>query len=595
MSDIPLLKKYFLPYRAKLATITILSIICGLSEAVSLGALVPLINIIATNQEPTGNLWNILLVVTGFFNVPLTVTSLLILISIIFLVGQVLLFIKQSLQLHLRFSFVKDIKERIFGQLLAADLSYHNERKIGNFLDTILIETERAGAGLYVITDIFSNLCLISVYVMMLVYISFDMTLLCIVIVLTMLFFVNQLLKKSKTLGEACVSSNTEINEYTAERLNLFKLIKANSTELQEESLFSKIADRFRIVNNSYMINGAKIDIFFQSMMYIIAVLIVFLSLNVFNLSFGLIAVFLFVLIRLTTPLRSINNQRHDLAGLMASLSHVDSTLSDTLSSTTIHDGNTLFNGVSDHITFENVAFAYTPQKPVLSGITLEIRKNELVALVGPSGGGKSTMVDLLMRLIDPLSGSIRIDGENLQNFNIRSYHARIAIVSQDVFIFHDTVLANICYGSDTVSFERARAAAKIAYADEFIEQLPGGYYSILGDRGIKLSGGQKQRIALARAICKNPEILILDEATSALDSESEKIIQRSINAIKHKYTIVVIAHRISTIENADTIYVIEKGSILESGTHNQLLGRNGTYSRYYSMQQGKEGEIHPQ
>ncbi len=592
MDDLALLKKYFLPYRYHLTIITTLSIVCGLFEAVSLGALVPLINLMATNQEPTGNLWSILKTILGFFRIDLTILTLLIIISIIFLFGQLLVFFRQTLQFTLRFKFVMDIKKKVFDQLLYADLSYHNNKKIGHFLDSLLIETERAGAGLFVITDLFSNFCLIIVYILMLVYISAYMTVFCVIIVSIMLIFVNILLKKSKTFGEKCVESNTEINEYAAERFNVLKLIKANSTEKQESNIFSMIADRFRSLNSDFMINGAKIDIFFQSIMYIVAIVIVFLSIYVFSLSFGLIAVFLFILIRLTTPLRSMNNSRHELTGLMASLKNVDRTITESKESTTVRNGNQIYEGIKEKIALQNISFSYLPLRPVLTDINLIIRKNELVALVGPSGGGKSTLVDLLMRLLDPTTGTIEIDGADLRSFDLESFHAKVGIVSQEVFIFNDSVISNICYGSNEVSLEKAKNAATIAYADEFIEQLPQGYHTSLGDRGVKLSGGQKQRIALARAICKNPDILILDEATSALDSESEKIIQSSINAIKHMYTIIVVAHRLSTIENADTIFVIEKGSILESGTHKQLLMKNGTYARYYTMQQGKEEAI---
>jgi subfamily B ATP-binding cassette protein MsbA len=590
MDDFALLKKYFLPYRYHLIVITTLSIVCGLFEAVSLGALVPLINLIATNQEPTGNLWSLLKTILGFFQIDLNIITLLIIISIVFLFGQVIVLFKQTLQFNLRFGFVRDIKERVLNQLLYADLSYHNNKKIGHFLDSILIETERAGAGLFVITDIFSNICLITVYILMLVYISFFMTVFCIIIVFFMLLFVNILLKKSKIFGEKCVESNIEINEYATERFNLLKLIKANSTEKQESEIFSKIADRFGSINTEYMINGAKIDIVFQSIMFIVAVIIVYLSIYVLSLSFGLIAVFLFVLIRLTTPLRSVNNSRHDLTGLMASLKNVDRTLTESKDSTTVHDGNQMYEGIKEKIALRNVSFSYTPYQPVLTGITFDIRKNELVALAGQSGGGKSTLVDLLMRLIDPTGGSIEIDGTDLRSFDLKSFHAKVGIVSQDVFIFNDSVISNICYGSDEISLEKAKHAAKIAYADEFIEQLPQGYYTSLGDRGVKLSGGQKQRIALARAICKNPDILILDEATSALDTESEKIIQNSINAIKHKYTIIVVAHRLSTIQDADNIVVIEEGKIQESGSHNELISRDGTYAKYYALQHGKNG-----
>jgi ATP-binding cassette, subfamily B, bacterial MsbA len=588
MKDLHTLKTYFSPYKKGLIIITALSLICGLFEAVSLGALVPLINIIATNEEPTGNLWTALKTLFGFFNIELNFTVLLIALSIVFLTGQVLVFLKQKLQITLRFQLVLDIKKQVFSRLMYTDISYHHDKKIGQFLDTILVETERAGSGFYVITEIFSNTFLIIIYILMLTYISLYLTCICFLTALVMLYFVNRLLENSKIFGNKIVDSNTVINEFTTERLGLLKLIKANSSEDIESGLFSVIGDKFREVNTKFVINGAKIELVFQSIMFIVAVIILYLSINVFYLSAGLIAVFLFTLIRMTTPLRGINNQRHELAGLMASLLNVDKVLKESEKSTTIIDGVKNYSGIQSSIRIKNLSFSYSPDTPILQGVDLLIKKNEMVALVGPSGGGKSTMVDLLMRLIDPDNGTIEIDTIDLKEINVRSYHAKVGLVSQDIYIFNDSVLANIAYGADTVSLDRAKEAAKIAYAHEFIEQLPDGYNSPLGDRGVKLSGGQKQRIALARAIYKNPDILILDEATSALDTESEKIIQSSINAIKHKYTIVVVAHRLSTIENADKIVVIEQGKILETGTHEELVKAEGMYAKYYTMQHGK-------
>jgi ABC-type multidrug transport system fused ATPase/permease subunit len=233
------------------------------------------------------------------------------------------------------------------------------------------------------------------------------------------------------------------------------------------------------------------------------------------------------------------------------------------------------------------VSYSYGPDNAALSDVSIRIPKNEMLALVGPSGGGKSTFVDLLIRMLDPDRGVIRIDGINLREYDIRSYHAKLGVVSQDIFLFNDTILNNIAYGSGDISLERAMAAAKMANAHDFIMELPEDYRTILLEKGVSLSGGQRQRIALARALYKNPEMLILDEATSSLDSESEKVIQNSIKSIKNRYTIITIAHRLSTIEGADRIVVIDKGRIVEMGSPQELLGRESAYARFYSAQFG--------
>jgi subfamily B ATP-binding cassette protein MsbA len=283
--------------------------------------------------------------------------------------------------------------------------------------------------------------------------------------------------------------------------------------------------------------------------------------------------------------LRQINSKRHELAGELASLEMIDQILCATLLHKTIKSGLIKFETVNDRIGLHHVNFSYTDATPIIKDISFSIKKNEMIALVGASGGGKSTLIDLIIRLIEPESGEITIDGIDIRTFDITSYHSKIGFVSQESYIFNDTILNNIGYGTGNVSMEKAIAAAITANAHDFIMQLPDGYNTQLGERGVKISGGQKQRISLARAIYKDPEILILDEATSALDSEAEKIIQQSILLIKNKYTIIAIAHRLSTIENADKILVIENGQVTETGIHKELIAASGTYAKYYNIQ----------
>jgi ABC-type multidrug transport system fused ATPase/permease subunit len=290
--------------------------------------------------------------------------------------------------------------------------------------------------------------------------------------------------------------------------------------------------------------------------------------------------------------LRQINAKRHELAGELASLEKINEIFEESNKYQNIISGKRSLNSLQSSIRFQQVNFAYNEKKVVLHDITFSIGKNEMIALVGPSGGGKSTIVDLVIRLIDPDSGRIMIDDSDLRDLDLNQYHRKIGYVGQESLIFNDTVMNNICYAIGSCSPEKAKEAAMTANAHDFIMHLPQQYDTILGERGVTLSGGQKQRIALARAIYKQPEILILDEATSSLDSESEKIILEAIKKIRHSITIIAIAHRLSTIENADSIVVIEDGNIVESGTHEELLASGNTYKRYYELQHSRQREI---
>jgi subfamily B ATP-binding cassette protein MsbA len=236
-------------------------------------------------------------------------------------------------------------------------------------------------------------------------------------------------------------------------------------------------------------------------------------------------------------------------------------------------------------IRFERVDFAYDESEKILDGIDVTIRRGETVALVGPSGAGKTTIANLLPRFYDPSAGRILFDGHEARSVTLESLRGQIGLVTQETFLFDDTVRNNIAYGRAEVPMDRIISAAKSAHAHEFIENLPEGYDTVLGERGARLSVGQRQRLTIARALLKDPPILILDEATSALDSESEKLVQEALEVLMKNRTSLVIAHRLATVRRADRILVMEKGRVVETGTHRELLERDGLYARYHSLQ----------
>ncbi|MEG2614527.1 MAG: ATP-binding cassette domain-containing protein, partial [Alistipes sp.] len=244
-----------------------------------------------------------------------------------------------------------------------------------------------------------------------------------------------------------------------------------------------------------------------------------------------------------------------------------------------------IMEGLKTKIEFRDVHFSYESSREVIGGISFEILHGQTVALVGPSGGGKSTLSELIPRFYDTTSGEIVIDGISIRDYTQESLRAHMSVVSQDTVLFNDTIGNNIAMGREGASREEIIAAAKVANAHDFIMESPDGYDTNIGDRGMKLSGGQRQRLSIARAVLKNPEILILDEATSALDTESEKLVQDALNALLEGRTSIVIAHRLSTIHNADKIIVIDHGHITEQGTHAELMSHNGIYAKLIEMQ----------
>lgn len=304
------------------------------------------------------------------------------------------------------------------------------------------------------------------------------------------------------------------------------------------------------------------------------------------RLSVGTYSVLVFLTQRLLWPLTRLGNTLDQYQRAMASTNRVMDLLDTPIA---IHTGDIRLpvSSIKGELEFKNVTFSYNQRKPILQYFSLTLQAGKTTAIVGATGSGKSTLVKLILRLYEVQYGNIYLDGIELNNLNLKDLRRAIGLVSQDVFLFHGTVAENIAYGSFEASNREIVNAAKIAEAHEFIAQLPDGYMTIVGERGQKLSGGQRQRIAIARAVLKNPPILILDEATSAVDNETEAAIQRSLERITKNRTTIAIAHRLSTVRNADCIFVMDEGIVVESGQHEQLLEQDGVYASLWRVQSG--------
>jgi ATP-binding cassette, subfamily B, bacterial len=302
------------------------------------------------------------------------------------------------------------------------------------------------------------------------------------------------------------------------------------------------------------------------------------------DISVGTYSTLVFLIQRLLWPLTRLGETFDQYQRAMASTTRVMNLLDTPIA---IRTGNISLPSVQGELEFVDVSFAYNGRNPVIENLSLHIPAGKTIAIVGSTGSGKSTLVKLLLRLYEVQSGTISLDGVDIRELDFKNLRSHIGLVSQDVFLFHGTVAENIAYGTITATDKEIIAAAKIAEAHEFIKELPQGYETIVGERGQKLSGGQRQRIAIARAVLKNPPILILDEATSAVDNETEAAIQKSLEKITVNRTTIAIAHRLSTVRNADRIYVMEYGKLVEQGTHEQLLAEQKIYASLWRVQSG--------
>jgi subfamily B ATP-binding cassette protein MsbA len=378
------------------------------------------------------------------------------------------------------------------------------------------------------------------------------------------------------------------------ETISGIRLVKASGTESYEEGRFAEGSNKYARSSLKLARLALLAPPVTEIIGTVIAVLILWIGawqvLRSGTMTGATLLAFLTLVLRLLQPLKQLSQMRTTAQSSLASAERLFEILDSPAEFQ--RDRGTRDTATFDrYIEFENVSFSYG-DAPVLSGVDFSASKGEVVALVGPSGSGKSTLVDLIPRFYEPTGGRILLDGIDTREVRLPALRSLTGIVSQETVLFHDTVRSNIAYGATgQYSQEQIEAAARAANAHEFIMELPRGYDTLLGERGTRLSGGQRQRLAIARALLTDPPILILDEATSALDTESERLVQEAVDRLLQGRTVFVIAHRLSTITHADQILVLERGEIVERGTHAELLARRGAYHRLYSLQFGDADE----
>ena len=385
------------------------------------------------------------------------------------------------------------------------------------------------------------------------------------------------------------IRNNVEsLNAHLSNSITGILTVKSFNREKKEYTRIDSASDEVKTANyDAIKLSAAFIPIIRVAILFgFTATLLIggFLALDG-QIKVGMYSVMLFITQRLLWPLTELGMIFDSFQKAMASFRRIMN-LRDT--NPTINDGETELLELKNKISFENLNFEYVKDFPVLKNINIEIEKGKTTAIVGSTGSGKSTLIKLILRFYEKNSGKILFDEHEIESLSLESIRNKIGLVSQDVFLFEGSVFENIAYGNIEANSEEVWNAARLSESDSFINDLPNKEDTIVGERGQKLSGGQRQRISIARAILKNPEILILDEATSAVDNETEAAIQESLETLKEGRTVIAIAHRLSTIRNADLIYVLEDGEIVENGTHDQLLGNNNVYTKLWDVQTGK-------
>lgn len=579
---------YVKDQRPLIVTALVAAIIASFSEGFGVGMMVPLLQGIfnqGDSQDFVSRLMNDHLQVQN----PTLRLGLICAVILAAIVFKNFFLYRSTIQMaEIREVLLLRLRQGMFRQLQAVEMSFFGDQRLGDLMQIQFGEVERVKQGFDFLLKLISQSLTCLIFVLFLLFLSWELTLLTTALLAITVWMVNSIQQVIQRKGERMTHFASRLNSNTLEALSGIHLIKASGSEGREIKRFDITSKQLLRQSYGFEKRVHLIMPITETVGIATALIIVFFSYTILVprqlISVAGLLTFVVILLRLLPLSLEINFLRGQLSFSLASFDRIFNLLHPD-GKPYIRDGNYPFTGLRQAIALRNVTFGYEPDRPVIRDVSFEIPKGKTIALVGGSGSGKSTLSKLLLRFHDVNQGSIEIDGIDIRDYELETLRKGIATVSQETFLFNMSVRDNLAYGLIKVPEERIIAAAHQANAHEFIMELPDGYDTPLGDRGIRLSGGQRQRLSIARALLRNPDILILDEATSNLDPESERLVQEALDRICVGRTTIIIAHRFSTIEHADQIVVLNQGEVKEVGTWKELIAQEGVFCQLYNLQ----------
>lgn len=568
------------------AGIVVFGLFTALFEGIGVTFIVPLVEVAQSpGTTPEGGIAGMFATVYGALGVPLTLGTLVVGLSIALTIRYAASFLTEWARIRLRVNYVGDLQSRSFENALVARIGYFDTEGSDDILNAIVTQASKAGYSIEGLVNVFQQSLLILMYLAVALYLSPIMTVIAGGLVVILSVGLRNTVESAYTIGDRVADANEKIQ----------RTVQAGTQGIREVKTLgydNELLDKFynglsQYINSSIRVkrNEALISNAYSLSIAVTLFALVYVALAFMNMSFGTLGAFLFVIFKLGPIVSNANKRYYQLEGMLPHLIRTEEFIDELKQNPEVESGDRPVPTDLSPIMFDDVSFSYDGNEEVLSDVSFSMESGEYIALVGESGAGKSTIASLLARLYVPDSGEISAAWTPISEYDLKEWRSRIAYVRQEPFIFNTTLKQNLLIANPDASRREMERVCEISQVSEFLDDLPNGYETELGDDGVRLSGGQRQRVALARALLEDADILVLDEATSHLDTNIENRVQTKIESMDRDFSIIAIAHRLSTIQGADQILTLEDGKIIEEGEHDTLLEKGGRYAELYHAQ----------